>query len=82
MGFYRFYGRGYRNFIKYKIFYKYFLSERMQRFTLRKKVEGPKKIKVMRGLGWVLGYSTALCIVVCCSGVRGGGKCPEEEHST
>jgi hypothetical protein len=38
-GVYRFYGRVYRNFINYKIIYKYFLSRRMQRFTCSKKKE-------------------------------------------
>jgi hypothetical protein len=48
-GFYRFYRRGYKYFIKNKIIYNYFLSERMQRFTVIKKVEGPKKYKLWWG---------------------------------
>ena len=44
----------------------------MRRSSLKKKVEVPKKNKVMRRLAAVLGYLTILCIVVCYSGVRGG----------
>jgi hypothetical protein len=48
----------------------------------RKKVKGPKKKKVMGTVG--LGGVCILLFMGCCrySGVRGGGKCPEEEHTT
>jgi hypothetical protein len=74
MGFYRFYGRGYRNFIKYKIFYKYFLSERMQRSTVKKKVKGHKKIKVMRGGGIGCLFCIPLWICFLLKSLTGGGE--------
>jgi hypothetical protein len=54
----------------------------MQRFTIRKKVKGPKKIKLGGGVGGLWSSVILLCFVFMGSGVRGGGKCPEEEHST
>jgi hypothetical protein len=49
---------------------------------LKKKVKGPKKEYVMgefRGSGKFLSFYD---VVIGYSGVRGGGKCPEEEHTT
>jgi hypothetical protein len=74
MGFYRFYRRGYKYFIKNKIIYNYFVSERMQRFTIRKKVEGPKEKKVMEEVMGVLVFSFIFWFVVCIQGCGGGGS--------
>jgi hypothetical protein len=58
----------------------------MQRFTVKKKVKKiNKKYKIKYNKGGIGGgLICALLFVGCCrySGVRGGGKCPEEEHTT
>jgi hypothetical protein len=49
---------------------------------LRKKVKGPRNNKVGLGLGWVwFDCNTTVCVFRL-SVVPGGGKCPEEEHTT
>jgi hypothetical protein len=53
----------------------------MQRLTVRKKVEGPKKKKLLEGGFWGCRLSHTFGVYGVDSGVRGGGKCPEEEHS-
>jgi hypothetical protein len=50
-------------------------------FSLIKKVQGPKKEKVMGGLGGSLCYILIFVLFVAFRGA-GGGKCPEEEHTT
>jgi hypothetical protein len=75
MGFYGFYRRGYKYFIKNKIIYKYFITERMQRFTIRKKVEVPKKKKLWWGSGGVYGFLSFLCVLfLWVQGCGGGGS--------
>jgi hypothetical protein len=44
----------------------------MQRFTIRKKVEGPKKNKVMGGLWGVVLVLSSYCCVFCIQGCGGG----------
>jgi hypothetical protein len=50
--------------------------------VLRKKVQFPR-LRFDWGGGGVC-FVISFCAVCCldCSGVRGGGKCPEEEHTT
>jgi hypothetical protein len=51
----------------------------MQRFTISKK-RGERKLSyVGKVWSWSFLTSTELSVY---SGVRGGGKCPEEEHTT
>jgi hypothetical protein len=54
----------------------------MQRFGLRKKVKDPKK-ESYGGFRLVLSFTGTFQIcLICWSLFRGGGKCPEEEHTT
>jgi hypothetical protein len=49
---------------------------------LRKKVRGPKNKNKRGSFGGVFLAYFFLLVVIRDSGVRGGGKCPEEEHTT
>jgi hypothetical protein len=79
-GFYRFYGRGYRIFIKINYFIKIFYNNTYAEVHCKEK----------RKRGYTLngGYGVMDLLFILFfsfgrySGVRGGGKCPEEEHTT